>query len=69
MGFSIVITTFYISTLDKVPVLWLSQSGLGGTNGDIAAVLGVQVFVVSSLGSAIAGAGFGQLWPPPCRVR
>ncbi len=65
VGFLIVITTFYISTLDKVPVYGCLKA-LGGTNGDIAAVLGVQVFVVFLLGSAIAGAA---LWATLAAVR
>ncbi len=55
VGFLIVITTFYISTIEKIPVYGCLKA-LGGTIGEIAAMLGVQVIVVFLLGAAIAGA-------------
>ncbi len=58
VGFLIVITTFYISTLEKVPVYGCLKA-LGATVGEIAAILGVQVFIVYLLGAAIAGAVLG----------
>jgi putative ABC transport system permease protein len=54
VGFLIVILTFYISTLEKIPV-YACLKALGGTAGEIAAILGVQVLIVFLLGSAIAG--------------
>ncbi len=54
VGFLIVITTFYISTIEKIPVYGCLKA-LGGTIGEIAAMLGVQVIVVFLLGAAIAG--------------
>ena len=58
VGFLIVIMTFYISTIEKVPVYGCLKA-LGGTVGEIAAILGVQVLIVFLLGSAIAGAVLG----------
>jgi putative ABC transport system permease protein len=55
VGFLIVITTFYISTIEKVPVYGCLKA-LGGTISEIAAILGIQVIVVFLLGAAIAGA-------------
>ena len=55
VGFLIVITTFYISTIEKIPVYGCLKA-LGGTIGEIAAMLGVQVIIVFLLGAAIAGA-------------
>jgi putative ABC transport system permease protein len=55
VGFLIVITTFYISTIEKIPVYGCLKA-LGGTISEIAAILGVQVIVVFLLGAAIAGA-------------
>ena len=54
VGFLIVITTFYISTIEKIPVYGCIKA-LGGTIGDIAAIVGVQVIVVFLLGAGIAG--------------
>ncbi len=65
VGFLIVITTFYISTLEKVPVYGCLKA-LGGSAGEIAALVAVQVFVVFLLGSAIAGAA---LWATLAAVR
>ena len=65
VGFLIVITTFYISTLEKVPVYGCLKA-LGGTIGEIVAVLGVEVLVVFLLGSAIAGVA---LWATLAAVR
>jgi len=58
VGFLIVIMTFYISTLEKIPVYGCLKA-LGGTVSEIAAILGVQVLIVFLLGSAIAGALLG----------
>ena len=58
VGFLIVITTFYISTLEKVPVYGCLKA-LGGTMAEIAAVISVEVLAVFLLGAAIAGAA---LW-------
>jgi putative ABC transport system permease protein len=55
VGFLIVILTFYISTMEKIPVYGCLKA-LGGTVMEIAAMLGVQVLVVFLLGSTIAGA-------------
>jgi len=55
VGFLIVILTFYISTIEKIPVYGCLKA-LGGTVTEIAAILGVQVLIVFLLGSAIAGA-------------
>ena len=55
VGFLIVIMTFYIATMEKIPVYGCLKA-LGGTVGEIAAILGVQVLIVFLLGSAIAGA-------------
>jgi hypothetical protein len=65
VGFLIVITTFYISTLEKAPVYGCLKA-LGGTVAEIAAILAVQVFVVFLLGAAIAGAA---LWATLAAVR
>ncbi len=54
VGFLIVIMTFYVSTIEKIPVYGCLKA-LGGTVVEMAAVLGIQVFVVFALGSAIAG--------------
>jgi putative ABC transport system permease protein len=54
VGFLIVITTFYISTIEKIPVYGCLKA-LGGTIGEIAAILSVQVIVVFLIGAAIAG--------------
>jgi ABC-type lipoprotein release transport system permease subunit len=58
VGFLIVITTFYISTIEKVPTYGCLKA-LGGTFAEIAAVLGVQVLVLFLLGAAIAGLALG----------
>ncbi len=55
VGFLLVIVTFYISALEKLPVYGCLKA-LGGTVGEIAAIEGVQVLVVFLLGSATAGA-------------
>ncbi len=55
VGFLIVIMTFYISTIEKIPVYGCLKA-LGGTVSDIAAILGVQVLIVFLLGSVLAGA-------------
>jgi putative ABC transport system permease protein len=55
IGFLIVILTFYISTIEKIPV-YACLKALGGTVREIAAIQGVQVLIVFLLGSAIAGA-------------
>jgi hypothetical protein len=55
VGFLIVITTFYISTVEKIPVYGCLKA-LGATLGEIAAVLGIQVLIVYLLGCAIAAA-------------
>ena len=58
VGFLIVILTFYISTIEKIPVYGCLKA-LGGTVSEIAAILGVQVLIVFLLGSAIAAAILG----------
>jgi putative ABC transport system permease protein len=55
VGFLIVIMTFYISTIEKIPVYGCLKA-LGGTVSEIAAILGVQVLIVFLLGSVLAGA-------------
>ena len=54
VGFLIVIMTFYIATVEKIPVYGCLKA-LGGTAGEIAGIVGVQVLVVFLLGSALAG--------------
>jgi putative ABC transport system permease protein len=54
VGFLLVILTFYISSIEKIPVFGCLKA-LGGTITEIAAILGVQVLIVFLLGSAIAG--------------
>jgi putative ABC transport system permease protein len=55
VGFLIVIMTFYISTLEKVPMYGCLKA-LGATVAEIAAILGIQVLIVYLLGAGIAAA-------------
>ena len=65
VGFLIVIMTFYISTLEKIPVFG-ALTALGGTIREIAAIVGAQVLIAYVLGCAIAGAA---LWATLLAIR
>ena len=55
VGFLIVIMTFYISTIEKIPVYGCLKAPGRDRRSKLPRVLGVQVLVVFVLGSAIAG--------------
>jgi putative ABC transport system permease protein len=56
VGFLIVMLAFYISTIEKIPI-FACMKALGASNGDIAAILGLQVAVVFVLGCVLACIG------------
>lgn len=56
VGFLIVMLAFYISTIEKIPI-FACMKAMGASNGDIAAILGLQVGVVFLLGCVLACAG------------
>ena len=59
VGFLMVTLTFYISTIQKLP-LFASLKAIGATNGELVFLLLVQVATVFALGAAVAAA---CLWP------
>ena len=59
VGSLMVTLTFYISTIQKIP-LYASLKALGATNGELVFLLLAQVVSVFVLGSALAA---GCLWP------
>ncbi len=59
VGFLMVTITFYLSTIQKVP-LYASLKAVGAANGELVFLLLVQVAAVFALGSALAA---GCLWP------
>jgi putative ABC transport system permease protein len=56
VGFLIVMLAFYISTIEKIP-LFACMKAMGASNGDISAILGLQVGVVFVLGCVFACLG------------
>ncbi len=59
VGFLMVSLTFYISTIQKLP-LFASLKAIGAANSELVFLLLVQVITVFVLGAALAAAG---LWP------
>ena len=59
VGFLMVTLTFYVSTIQKLP-LYASLKAIGAADGELAFILLVQVAGVFVLGSAVAAA---CLWP------
>ncbi len=55
VGFLIMMLTFYISTLEKIP-LYACLKALGASTTELVAMLAVQVAVVFVLGAALGGA-------------
>ena len=60
-GFSMVTLTFYISTIQKLP-LYASLKAIGASNSELVSLLLVQVFSVFVLGAALAAAACGRYW-------
>jgi putative ABC transport system permease protein len=56
VGFLMVMLTFYISTIQKIPA-YACMKALGGSTIEIIAMLIVELLVVFVIGSAIAGLG------------
>ena len=54
VGFLIVMSTFYISTIEKVPV-FAGMRALGASTREICSILAFQVVAVFLIGCAIAG--------------
>jgi putative ABC transport system permease protein len=62
VGFLIVMSTFYISTIEKVPV-FAGLRALGASTGEIVAILVFQVVAVFLIGCAVAGTGlYATVW-------
>ncbi len=62
VGFLIVMSTFYISTVEKVP-MFAGLRALGASTWEIVTILIFQVVAVFLIGCAMAGAGlYGTLW-------
>ena len=54
VGFLIVMSTFYISTVEKIPV-FAGLRALGASTGEIVSILVFQVVAVFLFGCAVAG--------------
>jgi putative ABC transport system permease protein len=65
VGFLMVTLTFYISTVQKLPV-YASIKAIGAASGELIVILGLQVLMVSLLGCAVAGL---CLWPVVAALR
>jgi putative ABC transport system permease protein len=65
VGFLMVMSTFYISTVQKLP-LYASLKAIGAANSELVFVLGLQITTVSLIGCAIAGL---CLWPVLAALR
>ena len=56
VGFLIVMLTFYISTVEKIPI-FACMKALGASGGEVASIMIFQVLIVFVLGCAMAGVG------------
>ncbi len=56
VGFLIVMLTFYISTIEKIP-LYACMKALGGSTLEIVFILIVQIFIVFILGCSVGAGG------------